>query len=142
MRTRRPSMTGVWPYACNHIWLTTLLILIMAEPVFLSPMVTRRCINGWMPLPTQPFPPAPLADQVLNHCRLLFLARICLIFSPGHQRSGEAVHGLSSFGLALRTVFSAIAQVPPAIDTDNLVNGFQNWNWRRFCCSLITPENR
>ena len=48
----------------------------------------------------------------------------------------------AAFAFAFGIAFSAIAQAPLAIYTDNLVNGFQDRSWRRFCCSSIAPENR
>jgi hypothetical protein len=35
----------------------------------------------------------------------------------------------AAFAFAFRVAFSAIAQAPLAIYTDNLVNGFQDWSW-------------
>ena len=48
----------------------------------------------------------------------------------------------AAFAFVFGIVLSAVAQAPLAIYTDNLVNGFQDWNWRRFCCSSIASENR
>jgi hypothetical protein len=51
---------------------------------------------------------------------------------------------LSSLDLHLSLASPSVPLPKPRwqICPDNLVNGFQDWSWRRFCCSSIAPENR
>jgi hypothetical protein len=39
------------------------------------------------------------------------------------------MHKYAAVAFAFGIAFSAIAQAPLAIYTDNLVNGFQDWGW-------------
>ena len=47
----------------------------------------------------------------------------------------------AAFAFAFGIAFSAIAQAPLAIYTDNLVNGFQDWSWATRNLSHTSPTH-